>query len=115
LTFWLAGLETTDLERTELCSLQVSAVICAYFNIVSPELVSTRSYLFALVISDLLYFVFTFIRFVILILLVRMMMMMMMIIKFQPQEISLVVHRALTSTWPVSNAVLLLCVGAARL
>ena len=69
--FWLADLETTDLERTELCSLKVSAVICAYFNIVSPELVSTRSYLLTLVMSDLLYFIFTFIRFVILILLMN--------------------------------------------
>ena len=39
--------------------------------IVSPELVSTRSYLFTLVIFDLLYFIFTFIRFVILILLMN--------------------------------------------
>ena len=71
MTFWLAGLETTDLERTELCSLKVSAVICAYLNIVSPGLVSTRSYLFTLVIFDLLYFISTFIRFVILILLMN--------------------------------------------
>ena len=39
--------------------------------IVSRELVSTRSYLFTLVTSDLLYFIFTFIRFVILILLMN--------------------------------------------
>ena len=42
-----------------------------YTLIVSPELVSTRSYLFTLVIFDLIYFIFTFIRFVILILLMN--------------------------------------------